>query len=298
MPKGNKDNYKIYAHINKMNGKVYIGQTCMKNPNYRWRSGKGYSETSHFGKAIKKYGWDNFEHIIIFDHLSLEIANIIEEELIKKFKTQDPLFGYNVMFGGNNKKHTDKTKEKLRKISTGKKYTTERKEKMSKIVKLQWESGVRTKHKMTQRQLDAYAKKRGKAVYQYDKDTLELIAIYPSQKEAERQTGISQRSIGRVCLNPDGLNQSAGGFVWRFENDLPNYRNSSQKKVVLKCDLQTNQILERYECSNDAAKSVGVNRRNIVRCCQGKQKTSAGFKWYFEKDYIKGGNVNELFQSA
>lgn len=285
MPVGDKSNYKIYAHVNKTNGKIYIGQTCMTNPNYRWRGGKGYKGNTHFSHAIDKYGWDGFKHIVIFENLTLEMANILEEEMIKKFKTQDSKFGYNVMYGGNNKKHNDETKEKLRQINIGKKHSIEHREKMSKIIKTQWENGFRTGHKMSQEQLNEYGEKRGKKVYQYDKESLELIAIYPSQKEAERQTGISQRAIGRACLNPEGVNQSVNGYIWRFENDLPSYRNASEKKRVFKCDKETEEVLEVFSCSGDAAKSENVDRSCIVRCCQGKQKTSAGFKWFYEKDY-------------
>ena len=51
--------YKIYAHINKINGKIYIGQTCRKNVNQRWRNGRGYINNVAFYRAIQKYGWDN-----------------------------------------------------------------------------------------------------------------------------------------------------------------------------------------------------------------------------------------------
>ena len=54
----------IYAHINKMNHKAYIGQT-VQNPIHRWHNGYGYIHSPKFYTAIKKYGWNNFEHIII-----------------------------------------------------------------------------------------------------------------------------------------------------------------------------------------------------------------------------------------
>ena len=66
--------YIIYKHTNKINGKSYIGQTIQK-PSRRWRDGKHYIDQI-FGVAIKKYGWDNFEHIILTDNIqTIEEAN-------------------------------------------------------------------------------------------------------------------------------------------------------------------------------------------------------------------------------
>ena len=39
----NKYAYYVYIHKNKINGKIYVGQTCKKEANDRWRNGKGYS---------------------------------------------------------------------------------------------------------------------------------------------------------------------------------------------------------------------------------------------------------------
>ena len=81
------ENYKIYVHINKINGKIYIGQTGQENVKDRWDSGWGYKQCVAFNNAINKYGWNNFQHIVLIDRLTLEMANIIEEEL-KSIKVQ------------------------------------------------------------------------------------------------------------------------------------------------------------------------------------------------------------------
>ena len=107
-----KDNYKIYVHINKINGKMYIGQTC-QTIQARWKDGRGYKESPYFWNAIQKYGWDTFEHIVLMENLSLEEANIFEEELIKKYNTTNRNFGYNVYYGGDNCKKPLSTKQKL-----------------------------------------------------------------------------------------------------------------------------------------------------------------------------------------
>ena len=94
--------YTIYMHRNKLNNKVYIGQTCQK-PEYRWNNGKNYSHCNAFFRAITKYGWDNFEHIILFEGLSQEEANQKEIELINLYHSTDRNYGYNCQLGGNNK---------------------------------------------------------------------------------------------------------------------------------------------------------------------------------------------------
>ena len=58
--------YTVYQHKNKINGKIYIGITS-KDPEKRWgHNGYNYKSSSYFYSAIQKYGWDNFEHNILF----------------------------------------------------------------------------------------------------------------------------------------------------------------------------------------------------------------------------------------
>lgn len=69
------NNYKIYMHKNKINNKIYIGQT-KQSLNSRFKNGNGYQSCPLFFRAIKKYGWENFEHIILEENISsLEVAN-------------------------------------------------------------------------------------------------------------------------------------------------------------------------------------------------------------------------------
>ena len=74
----------IYLHRNKINGKTYVGQTVHQdNLNKRtYSNGNGYKgknkngNDSKFWRAIQKYGWNNFEHIILEKDIpTLEIAN-------------------------------------------------------------------------------------------------------------------------------------------------------------------------------------------------------------------------------
>lgn len=109
--------YCVYIHTNKINNKVYIGQTIYGyNPNLRWRNGLGYEGCTYFYNAIQKYGWDSFEHIVLVNNLTAEEANKAEELLIALYDTRNPKYGYNIMFGGDNHTFAQDTIDKIQEI--------------------------------------------------------------------------------------------------------------------------------------------------------------------------------------
>ena len=114
--------YCVYIHMSPSN-KAYIGIT-KKDVKERWGSGGShYKKNIHFWNAICKYGWDNFEHIILFNNLTKEKACNIEILLIALFNTQDQNFGYNISPGGDlgftGCKLSDEAKQKISKANKG-----------------------------------------------------------------------------------------------------------------------------------------------------------------------------------
>lgn len=93
------DSYIVYKHTCP-NGKVYIGITG-KNPSVRWNNGNGYSQNTFFYRAIKKYGWQNIKHEILFDSLTKDEACKKEIELIAEYKSNQKEYGYNISSGGD-----------------------------------------------------------------------------------------------------------------------------------------------------------------------------------------------------
>lgn len=108
------NNYIVYAHINKSNGKLYIGITCQP-PEHRWgRNGNRYKGCDRFYKAIQHYGWKNFNHEIWKKDLSFKQACYWEQFYIQRYKTNDGDHGYNLTSGGQEySKHSDETKLKM-----------------------------------------------------------------------------------------------------------------------------------------------------------------------------------------
>ena len=93
--------YIVYQHINKINNKRYIGITCQPFIKRCGTDGKRYVKCRYFWNAIQKYGWENFDHQILYSGLSHDEACKMEQKLITEYKTNDPEYGYNISRGGD-----------------------------------------------------------------------------------------------------------------------------------------------------------------------------------------------------
>lgn len=87
----------VYKHISP-NGKVYVG--ISSNVKRRWTANGYYYHLSDtiFSRALNKYGWDNFQHIIVKEGLTKREACDIEIELIAYYKAKG--ISYNITEGG------------------------------------------------------------------------------------------------------------------------------------------------------------------------------------------------------
>lgn len=116
----NESKWSVYIHKNLINGKIYVGITS-RVPEKRWgKDGNGYKRHPYFWNAIKKYGWNNFEHQVILQNKTFEYACQVEKSLIKHYKSNDRQYGYNDTFGGEGRLLTDEQKKTLSKQRKGK----------------------------------------------------------------------------------------------------------------------------------------------------------------------------------
>ena len=92
--------FTVYMHVNKTNNKKYIGITSQK-PEDRWGPGGSHYSSQYFARAIKKYGWDGFDHFILCEDLEEDEAKEMEITLIKEYNTFDHTCGYNCTLGGD-----------------------------------------------------------------------------------------------------------------------------------------------------------------------------------------------------
>ncbi len=243
------NNYTVYMHINKINGKRYIGQTC-QIPEKRWDNGRGYETSTRFFNAILKYGWNNFEHIILKENLSQNDANELEIKLIKQYHTQDEKYGYNITSGGQNFSHSEETKRKIglsnSKALKGKTHSTEWSKKMSK-------------------------KFSGEGNPFYGKHHSEETKKKISENRKGKKTGKEHPMYGKKHSQED------------LEKMSQNRQGKGGKRILC---LNTGEI---FNCMMDAARWCGLkNASSISRCCLGKSltagkhpKTQERLKWKY-----------------
>ena len=274
-------NYKVYVHINKVNGKRYYGITCQK-VNRRWRNGKRYSYNQHFWNAINKYGWDNFEHIVIARGLTEEEAKWLEIELIREWDTTNKDKGYNISLGGDGGSGHEVTKETRKKISEslkGRTFSEEHRKNISKAGK--------GKHKG----------KNTTKIY-----CVELDMYFNSVTEAGDYVDCNDSNISSVLT---GNNKTAGGYHWLYAEDV-NEENinkvlseeynkrittvkgkdhpRARKVYCVELDMT-------FDTMTEASKYVGCSQGNISNVLTGRAKTAGGYHWEHAEDKLKNGEA-------
>lgn len=261
-----KGKYRVYVHVNKINGKIYIGQTC--NSLYvrsGHGSGIGYKHCAHFYNAIKKYGWDNFEHIILVDNISLDMANIVEEELISKYNSMDRNIGYNMKSGGNNK---IMRQEVIDRIAEKNRHPSEETRRKMSIASKKRVMTSELKEKIRQSNI---GKKRSEEFRQKMREVKQDISEETRRKISEAGKG---RKPSELCIQ-----KSREAMT----------RNKFRAIPIAQYELDGT-FIRTWECAMDVEKEWQIKHLHsgIAGCCRNKNRSAHGFMW----KYYNGDNSN------
>lgn len=227
----------IYQLKNKVNNEIYVGQTIDLQDRLRCHK---YSpkkqEPCVIGRAIGKYGWENFEVSIIE---SISDWDLLDEREIYWISLLKPR--YNVSQGGDVRRgHTlsEETKKKISDAKKGKKLTPEHISNRSKgqrgrvtspeVRKRISESNIKTKKLFPPKKVTEETKikkeitrkinqkkKDNVKVIQRDKNSLEIIRVFDSITEVLSLTNYSRKAI--VSALNKTLN-SYKGFFWEYSS--------------------------------------------------------------------------------
>lgn len=283
----------IYKITNKVNSKVYIGQTS-RSIEIRWQEHlrhafepniSGYN--NHFYKAVRKYGADNFI-IELVEQCDNDIMSEREIFWIDFYNSYNSEYGYNLTRGGEGTRSINYEEvysrydsgESLAEISKNMDISRSN---LTQILKGYKRYNVDMN---IMRGYQYMSKTKGTPVCQYDLFG-NLIDIFPSSKAAARAVPkTTHANISKVCKTKNGL---SGGFQWRFLNDpepgkyvgpAPNI-----SKTVYQFDLSY-QLINVFKSTCSASFETGVNQSSIVRCCNNDERypTAGGYIWRYEKN--------------
>lgn len=233
--------------------KVYVGITS-KEPHRRWSYGNNYSIKSIIRKAIDKYGWDNFKHIV-FCKTTESKAKLLEKTLIGYYKRHNR--SYNITDGGDG--------------ILGYRFSDEQKAKMSIIQKnkapFKWSEEAKNRNRGKRRDMSGLNnpnygnhKIAGKNNFMYGKTHTE---------EAKRKISIA--NTGRTHKMSE------------YQKELLIKRSS---KPVIQLDIENN-IIAKFNSAAEAARFYGKGAptaNHIAECCRGKRNKCMNFKWIYNND--------------
>lgn len=211
-------NYKLYVHI-APNGKRYYGITSKEKPEERWGvNGNKYRRHPYFYNAIKKYGWNNFKHEILFINLTETEAKLLEQIYIALYNTNNKLYGYNMTLGGEGSlgcPHSEEAKKKMHNSHKGKILTEEHKKHIGEASKIKWQNDEYREKVMNSRKGYKHNDDTKNKISESHKKKVRCIEtgeIFDSAYEVEKKYHRSYTNLGRAIKN----NKKFAGYHWEY----------------------------------------------------------------------------------
>lgn len=296
----------IYVIRNKLNNKLYIGQT-VNSFNQRYNGVNWWDNThnNHLKNAVNKYGIENFEIDKEFDvACSKEELDKLEDMYIKIYDTINQKFGYNKKFGGANGRLTEETKLKLSEMRIGennpfygKTHTKEAKENISK------------NHTDNSGENNPMYGKIGELSPNYGRQHTEE-EIRKISKNRIYAKGENHILYGKH-LSEETKQKIRDSHVDNSGKNNPNYGKhmSDETKIKLSESKKGKQLgdsnpnakkiicittMKIFNTINEAREYYKCNPKNMPACCKGKIKScgklkdGTPLKWMYYNEYIGG----------
>lgn len=265
--------YTVYKYTSPSN-KIYIGITCRTLTKRAGYSGEQYERCPAFGRAIKKYGWNNFKCEILAQELTEEEAKRLEKYYIKLYDARNPEKGYNISAGGDGYSiYDDEEIMSLWNQGKGVKEIVEQIGCDKSVVQRILRTNNISKGERIQ---------RGRDTMEYDKLLQDVLKLWDEGKsvgEIQKILNINDNTTTHALdkLQIDGkerIKRSAGKY---------------HQRKVYQFDKQGN-FLNEYESMSEAGRQNNIPHTNIVKVCKGERKTAGGFRWSYDRTLCEKNN--------
>lgn len=272
-----KRDHKIYVYTNKVNGKVYVGRTCVPLKKRAGYNGVAYKGCPLFWRAIQKYGWENFKGEIIEEGLNNEEATEKEIYYIRYFEASSPLKGYNILDTTfNNSVYSDENRESRSRKFSGEgnpmyayEYTEEQKEKMR-----ERNLGINNPF---------YGKHHSQETIDIIKEKLKV--YYETHESPSKGRKLTEEQRKRLSESKKGKYCGKDSHRYGIRHTEESKRKISEhlkgrvpwNRVKVMC-VETGEI---FNSAQEACNLKGIDNSAILKCCKGRNHTAGGYHWEY-----------------
>jgi group I intron endonuclease len=292
----------VYKHTSP-SGKIYIGITSQK-PEKRWQNGNKYKGQT-FYRAIKKYGWENINHEILFTGLTEKEACEMEQYLIEKYDCIEPK-GYNGTHGGEANTPSDEARKRMSEShkgsnnqNYGKHFSAEHRRKIS-------ESHKGVNHPLYGKHLSAEHRRK---ISEANKGQIPWIkgkhlSAETRKKLSEANKGVNNPFYGKhhsdetrrkISESKKGRPSPRKGVNLSIETRKKLSEANKGKHLSIETRRKISESLKGktakavicvetgalYSSITEAAESIGVTTGAISMVVRGIRKTSGGYHWKY-----------------
>lgn len=270
----------VYVHINKLNGKKYVGSTIQKTSRRFKKAGRSYSAYKTcpiFFAALQKYTWDNFETIELCSCTTLADVEFLEGYFMDYYDSVGPN-GYNAVRIVNGRvQFTDEVKAKISAAHLGRKTGLP-----------SWNHKFHTEKEGVLGK-ECSSCKEWKPLDQYSLNKRARVdgLMYVCRKCNNDRNKLRQDTHKK--LSPEAIAQSytdrtakmAASVKARFDSD-PHYKakiSAARSKAIIATNIETGEVLEFVSALE--AKAQGYHNVTVGRAIK-ESKPYKGFTWKFK----------------
>ena len=275
----------IYMRISPSGGK-YIGQTIMAEEE-RWKDHvrEALNPNSHnynaiLNNAIRKYGADNFQVLILENNIKDEDLDIKEIYWISEYKTywKDGAHGYNMTRGGSGRKLLKIEKEDLinlwnqglTTVEIAAYFNCDRAAIRDRLLSFGYTSKDLTQHRSQKAVISRYNN-------HYNKE--EILSLW--------NQGLSATKIGQK-LNKDRhaivrFLQRQGIDAEIIQQRRVQYMTNSTIKPIIQYDKQ-GQYIKEWPSISEAARNLHLESTNITKVLHNSRKTTGGYIFKYKEN--------------